>query len=484
MSADPPYIFLNRVSRTGHSSNPIARSSHRKDFAVTAAAAPAPTARKPKVVIIGAGFGGLSAAKALANVDVDIKLIDRRNYHLFQPLLYQVATADLSPADVAWPIRGIFSHQPNVSVALSEVQSIDRDAKVVHCDNVAFDYDYLIVATGSQHSYFGNEQWEPYAPGLKRVIDATEIRKRVLMAFEHAEVCKDSAEQDRNLTFVVVGGGPTGVEMAGAIAELARHTLARDFRTISPKDARIILIEAGDRVLAPFPEKLSQKARRSLEKLGVEVHTGQRVLDIDDDGVKTAEGEIPTATVVWGAGVKVVGPGTWLDVDTDRSGKIPVEPDMSLPGHEDVFVIGDAAKIAWRDGRDVPGIAPAAKQEGKYVARMIKRDLKGRARGKGFKYRHMGNLATIGRHAAVIDLGKVRMSGPLAWWLWGIAHLYFLIGVRRPVFVAMSWFWSYLTYSKGARLITGLRSGPPTRPEPEQPQLFSVPADPPERRAS
>lgn len=445
-----------------------------------------PNGRKPRVVILGAGFGGLSAAKALAKAPVDVKLIDRRNYHLFQPLLYQVATADLSPADVAWPIRGIFCNQPNVSVALSEVQSIDREAKVVHGDNGDFEYDYLIVATGSQHSYFGNEQWEPFAPGLKRIVDATEIRKRVLMAFEHAEVTKDSAEQQRHLTFVVVGGGPTGVEMAGAIAELARHTLAKDFRTIRPKDARIILIEAGDRVLAPFPEKLSAKARRSLEKLGVEVQTGSRVLEIDDHSVKTADEEIPTATVVWGAGVKVEGPGRWLGVDTDRTGKIGVDPDMSLADTPEVFVIGDAAKVPWRDGRDVPGIAPAAKQAGKFVAGVIKRELKGSARGKAFKYRHMGNLATIGRHAAVIDIGKIRMSGPIAWWLWGIAHLYFLIGVRRPVFVAMSWFWSYLTYSKGARLITGLRSDPPQGHDSAEdgPALFRVADEPIQKQAS
>lgn len=420
----------------------------------------ADAAERPKVVIVGAGFGGLAAAKALKRAPVDIEIIDRRNYHLFQPLLYQVATADLSPADIAWPIRGIFSRQRNVAVTLSEVQGIDLVAKQVDTAAGGVDYDYLIVATGAHHAYFGNDHWEAHAPGLKRLVDATEIRRRVLMAFERAELAKDPEARARELTFVVVGGGPTGVEMAGAIAELAHFTLARDFRRITPTDARVILIEAGDRLLAPFPPDLSAKARASLEKLGVEVWTGVQVQDISAAGVTSTNGFLLAATVVWGAGVAVKHLGEWLGAETDRSGRVIVSPDLSVPGHGDVFVIGDAAKVAWKDEQDVPGIAPAAKQEGVFAARVIADRIAGKETTSPFRYRHAGNLATIGRHAAVIDFGRIKLSGFVAWWLWGIAHIYFLIGVRQPVMVALSWFWSYLTYAKGARLITGV-VGPP-----------------------
>ncbi|WP_299044190.1 NAD(P)/FAD-dependent oxidoreductase [uncultured Tateyamaria sp.] len=412
---------------------------------------------RPKVVIIGAGFGGLAAARALKNAPVDIKVIDRRNYHLFQPLLYQVATADLSPADVAWPIRGIFSNQQNVTVALTEVLDVDKTAQKVITEEGQFDYDHLIVASGAHHSYFGRDEWEKHAPGLKRIIDATEIRKQVLMAFERAEISNSDAEQRRQLTFVVVGGGPTGVEMAGAIAELANHALAADFHRINSRDARVILIEAGDRLLKAFPEKLSTKAQKSLEKLGVEVMVDTRVEDICEDGVQLPDQFIPCATKVWGAGVAVKNVGRWLDAATDRTGRVPVNPDLSLPDAPNVYVIGDAAQVPWKDGLDVPGIAPAAKQGGKFVGKRIAALTAGRKHTKPFRYRHAGNLATIGRHAAVIDFGSIRLSGFVAWWLWGVAHIYFLIGVRNPVFVAMNWFWSYLTFSKGARLITGLR---------------------------
>ncbi len=404
---------------------------------------------RPKVVIIGAGFGGLSVAKALKRTSVDIEIIDRRNYHLFQPLLYQVATADLSPADIAWPIRGIFSRQKNVAVTLSEVVGVDTAARQVHCAAGPVDYDYLVVATGAHHSYFGNDQWEEHAPGLKRLVDATDIRRRVLMAFERAELATDPAAQSRELTFVVVGGGPTGVEMAGAIAELAHFTLARDFRRIASTDARVILIEAGDRVLSPFPEELSAKAKASLEKLGVEVWTGVQVQDITAQGVTSSDGVVPAATVVWGAGVAVKHLDAWLGAETDRNGRVAVSGDLSVPGHPEVFVIGDAAKVPWRDGMDVPGIAPAAKQEGVFVANQIAGALAGKPKTGAFKYRHAGNLATIGRHAAVIDFGRIRLSGFVAWWLWGVAHIYFLIGVRQPVMVALSWFWSYLTLFEG-----------------------------------
>lgn len=412
---------------------------------------------RPKVVIIGAGFGGLAAARALRNAPVDIKIVDRRNYHLFQPLLYQVATADLSPADVAWPIRGIFSNQQNVSVALTEVLDVDKDTRQVITEEGQFAYDHLIVASGAHHSYFGRDEWEKHAPGLKRIIDATEIRKRVLMAFERAEISNSDAEQRRQLTFVVIGGGPTGVEMAGAIAELANHALAADFHRINSRDARVILVEAGDRLLKAFPEKLSAKAQKSLERLGVEVMLDTRVEDITEQGVQLPGTFIPSACKVWGAGVAVKNVGRWLDAATDRTGRVAVQPDLSLPDHPNIYVIGDAAQVPWKDGLDVPGIAPAAKQGGKFVGQRIAAVTAGKSHAKPFRYRHAGNLATIGRHAAVIDFGKLRLSGFVAWWLWGVAHIYFLIGVRNPVFVAMNWFWSYLTFSKGARLITGLR---------------------------
>jgi NADH dehydrogenase len=416
-----------------------------------------PIPKRAKVVIIGAGFGGISAAKALAKAPVDITVIDRRNYHLFQPLLYQVATADLSPADVAWPIRSIFSRQKNVRVVLSEVQDVDTAAKEVVGEDTRFEYDYLIVASGAHHSYFGRDEWERHAPGLKRVIDATEIRKRVLMAFERAEISDDPEEQARQLTFVVVGAGPTGVEMAGAIAELAHHALAKDFRNINSRSARIILIEAGPRVLSAFPENLSAKAQKSLEKLGVEVMLDTLVRDITEEGVQLDGSFIPSACKVWGAGVAVKDVGRWLEAETDRSGRVIVGPNLSVPAHPEVSVIGDAAAVAWKEGVDVPGIAPAAKQGGKYVAKRIRNELRGKPAPKPFAYKHAGNLATIGRNSAVIDFGKFQMSGFIAWWIWGVAHIYFLIGVRQPIIVAFSWFWSYVTFSKGARLITGLR---------------------------
>ena len=423
---------------------------------------------RPKIVIIGAGFGGLAAAKALKRAPVDIEIVDRRNYHLFQPLLYQVATADLSPADIAWPIRGIFSRQKNVAVTLAEVEGVDLENRQVLSAAGPISYDHLIVATGAQHAYFGNDQWEEHAPGLKRLVDATEIRRRISLAFERAEVATDPDAQARELTFVVVGAGPTGGEMEGAIAELAHFTLARDFRRIRSRDARVILVEAGDRVLSPFPEDLSAKARASLEKLGVEVWTGVTVEDISAEGVQTSDGFVPSATVIWGAGVAVKHLEDWLGVQTDRAGRAVVSPDLTVPGHPEVFVIGDAAKMPWEDSKDVPGIAPAAKQAGAYVADVIAAQVAGRERPAPFRYRHAGNLATIGRHAAVIDFGRIKLSGFVAWWLWGIAHIYFLIGVRQPLMVALSWFWSYLTYSKGARLITGRPASPETKPADQQ----------------
>ena len=414
------------------------------------------TQKRPRVVIIGAGFGGLAAAKALKHAPVDIEIIDKRNYHLFQPLLYQVATADLSPADIAWPIRGIFSGQENVHVTLSKVQSVDTERQVVTHESGDVSYDHLIVASGSSHSYFGKDHWAEHAPGLKRIVDATEIRRRVLMAFERAELADTSKEQERQLTFVIIGAGPTGVEMAGAIAELANISLRGDFRRISPDNAHIILVEGGPRVLGAFPERLSGKAKASLEKLGVDVRTGALVEDVTGDHVVVAGEKIPAATVIWAAGVKVDHLETWLGVDTDRVGRVAVEPDLTVPGMPNVSVIGDAAKVPWKDGFDVPGIAPAAKQEGKYTGRRLAALVARKAAPSPFRYRHLGNLATIGRNSAIIPMGWFKLSGFIAWCIWGAVHIYFLIGVKRPLFVAMSWVSNYLFRSKGARLITGM----------------------------
>ncbi len=412
-------------------------------------------AHRPHVVIIGAGFGGLAAAKRLAGQPVDVTLVDKRNYHLFQPLLYQVATADLSPADVAWPIRSMFAKHGNVRVVMARVTDLDLAGKRVVTDKIDIDYDHLVIASGSHHSYFGNDHWAPHAPGLKRIIDATEIRKRILLAFERAEIAETEKERQRQLTFVVVGGGPTGVEMAGAIAELARYALAADFRRINPQQARVVLVEAGDRLLKAFPEDLSAYAKEALEKLGVEVKLNSFVKVEGERGAAIGDDLIPSATVIWGAGVAVPHVKDWLGVETDRTGRVPVAPDLSVPGHPEVFVIGDAAKAEWKDGAPVPGIAPAAKQQGRYVANVLRAAVKGRRKPGPFKYRHNGNLATIGRHSAIADFGRIRLTGAIAWWLWGLAHIYFLIGVRAPLIVAIQWFWAYLTFGKGARLITG-----------------------------
>ena len=412
-------------------------------------------AHRPHVVIIGAGFGGLAAAKRLAGQPVDVTLIDKRNYHLFQPLLYQVATADLSPAEVAWPIRGIFSRDDNVRVVMARVTDLDLDNRRVITNKMPVDYDHLVIASGSHHSYFGNDHWAPYAPGLKRIIDATEIRKRILLAFERAEIAESEEERNRQLTFVVVGGGPTGVEMAGAIAELSRYALAADFRHINPQQARVVLVEAGDRLLKAFPEDLSAYAKTALEELGVEVKLNSFVKVEGDAGAAIGDDLIPSATVIWGAGVAVPYVKDWLGIETDRTGRVPVEPDLSVSGRPEVFVIGDAAKTEWKNGAPVPGIAPAAKQQGRYVAKVLRAIARGRRKPGPFKYHHNGNLATIGRHSAVADFGRIKLTGATAWWLWGLAHIYFLIGVRAPLLVAIQWFWAYLTFGKGARLITG-----------------------------
>jgi NADH dehydrogenase len=418
---------------------------------------PAPETGKqlPRVVIVGAGFAGLSLAKGLADAPYDAILIDRHNYHLFQPLLYQVATAALSPADIAAPVRAILRGQANITVVLADVSGIDVAAKTVIAEDKRIPYDILVLATGAQHAYFGHDDWAPFAPGLKTIDDATYLRQRILLAFERAETEADAAERARLLTFVVVGGGPTGVEMAGAIAELAKRALAADFRNIDPRSARIILVEGGPRLLAAFHPSLSEKARRSLEKLGVEVRLNAMVTSCSDRAVAIGGESIETRTVMWAAGVKASPAAEWLGVPADRAGRVEVGPDLSAPGHPDIFVLGDTALLRDASGKLLPGVAPVAKQQGEYLATL----LIARARGevaKPFRYRDFGSLATIGRKHAVADFGKVRLSGFVAWLLWSAAHIYFLIGFRRRLIVALHWAWSYLTFQRGTRLITGL----------------------------
>jgi NADH dehydrogenase len=411
-------------------------------------------ARKPHVVIVGGGFGGLSAAKALAKAPFDITLIDRTNHHLFQPLLYQVATAGLSPADIAAPIRHVLNDQRNLKVMLGEVLGVDLARKEVITDDRRVAYDYLVIATGARHAYFGHDDWAAVAPGLKTLDDATAVRRRILLAFERAETEADGEERARLLTFVVIGGGPTGVEMAGAIAELAKRALASDFRSIDPRSARIILVEAAARLLTPFDEKLSAAARRSLEQLGVEVRLGSAVTDCSDDGVRLGDTFIPTRTIIWAAGVMASPAGRWLGAETDRAGRVRVRANLSVPGHPEVFVIGDTAAVLDEDGAPLPGVAPVAKQQGQYVAQALTARQDGRT-VPAFRYRDYGSLATIGRSRAVAQFGKLKVSGLPAWLLWTVAHIYYLIGFRNRFVVALNWAWSYLTFERGSRLITG-----------------------------
>jgi NADH dehydrogenase len=396
----------------------------------------------------------LFAARALARVPADVTLIDRHNYHLFQPLLYQVAAAALPPSDIAWPVRSILSRQPNATVLLDEVTGVDRAAREVRARRRSVGYDYLVLATGATHAYFGHPEWASTAPGLKSIDDATSIRRRILLAFETAEMTADEDERARQLKFVIVGGGPTGVELAGTLAELAHHTLAKDFRRIDPRDARVLLVEAGHDVLPAFAPASRRYARRALEKLGVEVRAGEAVTQCDADGVVVAGSRIRAGTVIWAAGVAASPAGRWLGAETTRTGQVVVGPDLSVPGAPDVFVIGDAAAVPRRDGGFVPGIAPAAKQQGRYVAGLIERRIAGAEAPPAFRYRHAGNLATIGRQSAVIEFPRFRLEGWIAWWIWGIAHIYFLVGVPSPLLVSLRWLWEYLTYGRGARLIT------------------------------
>lgn len=424
---------------------------------------PSKPAVRPRVVIVGAGFGGLSAARGLARVAVDITVVDRRNFHLFQPLLYQVATAALNPSDIAWPTRNLLGPQPNARVLLGEVVGVDSvERRVCLADGRLLPYDWLILATGATHTYFGRDDWATVAPGLKRIDDATLIRRRILMAFERAEnLLLDGGSIERCqelMTFAVVGAGPTGVELVGAIAELAKKALACDFRGIDPRSARVVLVEGGNRVLPAFPPKLSDFAQRALERMGVEVLLNRKVTDCTAEGLIFDQEKLPAAVVLWAAGVAASPAARWLEVPADRAGRVFVAPDLSVPGHERVYVVGDTASLQ-QDGQPVPGVAPAAKQGGAYVAKQIRAVLAGRPSSTPFRYKNFGNLATIGRNAAVIHYGRLQIGGALAWWVWGFAHVFFLIGARNRVLVAIQWLYSYFTFSRGARLIVGSDAG-------------------------
>ena len=402
----------------------------------------------PRIVIVGCGFGGLWAAQALARAPVELTVIDRTNHHLFTPLLYQVATAGLSAPSIAGPIRHILAHQRNATVLYGEVRAIDPARRAVVMENgEEIAYDYLILAAGTTHSYFGHDEWAPYAPGLKTLEDAIEIRRRVLLAFEHAERERDPVKRSAWLTFVVVGGGATGVELAGTFAEIARHTLRGEFRRIDPHNARVVLVEGADRVLPPYPPDLSAKAQRALERLGVTVWPGRRVTGIDAQGVQLGADRVASRTVIWAAGVRSSPLGAQLGTPLDRAGRVKVEPDLSASGHPEIFVVGDLAAVA-----GVPGIAPAAKQMGRHAARNVLRRIAGKPTAK-FRYRDYGQLATIGRNAAVAMIGRLHLSGFPAWLVWLVAHIYFLINFRNRLVVMLDWAWSYFSYQRYARII-------------------------------
>ena len=418
-------------------------------------------AARPRVLIVGGGFAGLWATRALAKAPLDITLVDRANHHLFQPLLYQVATAGLSAGDIAAPLRHILRDQANVAVRMAEVTAIDTAARSVRCaDGAAIDYDFLLVASGATHAYFGHDEWAVHAPGLKTLDDALELRRRILLAFEHAEVAASDAERDAWLTFAVVGGGPTGVELAGTLAEIARHTLAGEFRRIDPTRAKVQLIEAGPRVLASFAPGLSERAAAQLRKLGVELLTGAPVQAIDAQGYVRDGVRVAARTVLWAAGVAASPLGRLLAAPIDRAGRVQVQADLSLPGHPEVFVAGDLAAVA-TNGQAVPGTAPAAKQMGAHVAATIQARIAGQA-SAAFVYRDYGNLATIGRMAAVVEMRGLRFSGLLAWWFWLAAHVFFLIGFRNRLVVLTNWAWAYWTYQRQARVLFGVGRKPDT----------------------
>ena len=422
---------------------------------LTALKQPAPAVTRPRVVIAGAGFGGLNAAKALSRADVDVTIVDRHNYHLFQPLLYQVATAGLSPNQIATPIRQILSSAKNTTVLMDDIAGVDLETSELLTRSGRINFDYLIVATGARHTYFGHDEWEPFAPGLKKIDDAIAIRRRLLSAFERAEQNVSEAERQRLLTFAVVGGGPTGVEMAGAIAELSRQAIVRDFRNFDPASARVLLIEAGPRILPAFREDLSVSAVKQLHRLRVDITTGDGVAHCDAMGLTLRSGRrIDAATIIWGAGVMASPAANWLKANMDRAGRVIVGSDLKLPGHGNVYVIGDTAAVTDAAGHNVPGVAPAAKQMGLHVAKDILASLQGSS-SRPFAYKDAGSLATIGRKAAVADFGRFRLTGLLAWLVWSLVHVGFLIGFRNRLTVMLDWIWSYFSYGRGARLITG-----------------------------
>jgi NADH:quinone reductase (non-electrogenic) len=408
----------------------------------------------PQVVIIGAGFGGLNAALSLAHLPVRITLIDRRNHHNFQPLLYQVATAGLSPGEIATPIRWIMRKHPNVEVLLGEVDELDLERRVAKFDDREISYDYLIVAAGASHAYFGHDEWEPFAPGLKTIEDALEIRRRVLLAFELAERRAASSGEKIQLNFVIVGGGPTGVELAGTLSEIARRALADEFNSIDTRSARIVLLEGGPRILPAYPEDLSRSAERQLRALGVEVHTSTMVTNVEPAAVYTGATRLPAAVILWAAGVAASPLGKKLGAPVDRAGRVLVNADLSLPGHLEVFVIGDLAALKDKNGQLVPGVAPAAIQQGKATARNIANELEGKPR-HNFQYVDKGSIATIGRAAAIAEFGQIHISGFIAWLSWLFVHIFFLIGFRNRILVMIQWAWSYFTFERGAQLITG-----------------------------
>ncbi|HEY9012524.1 MAG TPA: NAD(P)/FAD-dependent oxidoreductase [Devosia sp.] len=414
---------------------------------------------KHRVVIIGGGFGGLSAAQHLNGADVEITIIDRRNHHLFQPLLYQVATTALSPSEIAWPIRQLLRHRPEVRTLLGNVVGIDKAGQTVELeDGARIPYDSLIIATGAQHAYFGHDDWEPFAPGLKTLEDATAMRRQLLLAFEKAERESDHERRRALLTFVIIGAGPTGVELAGAIVELARVTLRDDFRTIRPEEAKVVLIEGGPRVLPNFRENLSAYALKALRKLGVEVSLGQPVTKVEAGAVTYGETTIYAETIIWAAGVLASPAAKWLGVEADKAGRIKVQPDLTVPGSPNIFAVGDTVTIIGPNGKPVPGVGDAAKQGGRHAARVIKARLRGEEPPE-FRYSHAGDIATIGRSAAVIDFGWIQLTGWVGWWAWGLAHIYFLIGLKNRISVALSWLWIYLSGHRSARLITWGEAG-------------------------
>jgi NADH dehydrogenase len=409
---------------------------------------------RPKVVVIGAGFAGINAAKVLARAPVDVTVVDRKNHHTFQPLLYQVALAVLSPAEIASPVRTVLRHAHNIEVLLGEVSGFDLPKRVVRLDGLELPYDYLVVAAGATHAYFGHPEWEAIAPGLKTLEDALEIRRRVLLTFETAEREAIAHRSSPPLNFVIIGAGPTGVELAGAIADIARHHLQSEFRAIDPRQSRVILLEGGPRVLPVYPEDLSASAERQLKSMGVEVRTNAMVTNLEPDAVWVGKEKIPAAVILWGAGVSASPLGRMLGVPADRAGRVIVEPDLTVPGHPEVFVAGDLASAKRKNGQPVPGVAPAAIQMGKFAARQIKRSLEGKPH-EHFEYWDKGSLATIGRSRAVADFpGKIHISGYFAWLSWLFVHLFFLIGFRNRFFVMIEWAWAYITYNHSARLIT------------------------------